>query len=368
MAGPGTVRPAIEEPATQEPKTPPRSAESSSPLAAPQMEEPHGAGSIAAAIARAKARGSLRVLYTGTSITCGKGASAPQKAFYRMTDRALEDWLKVKVETSNPCYGGTHSLTLLTQLKQMSMGFNPDLVVVEAGVLDDYMPEFSQGAIESIMRHLIEKRVAAVYLIPASGESGSKSRGPFRQLVARYGVPLADMEAYAAARLLWLSRITTDNCHPNDLGHKLISEALIERIGGTRNWTPPAALPPRVAAANFDRAAFHAASKARVLRAARPAKPIYFASEGGALEASSGAELEVRFEGSFAALLFRTGAAAEAVEFRVDRGEWRLARSFPDWYINRFLVAGLAAGPHVMQVRMCPGKGAAILDGFLFDR
>ena len=80
---------------------------------------------------------------------------------------------RVKVEMSNPCYGGAHSLTLLTQLQQMSMGFNPDLVVVEAGVLDDYMPGFSQGAIESIMRHLIENRVAAVYLMPAFFQSSS---------------------------------------------------------------------------------------------------------------------------------------------------------------------------------------------------
>ena len=342
-----------------------RAAIDSSPAPAPGAGGP---GSIAAAFDRAKAKGSLRVLYAGTSITCGKGASSPHKSYFRLTDRGLEDWLKVKVESSNPCYGGAHSLTLLAQLKQMSMGFKPDLAIVELGVLDDYMPEFSQGAIESIMRYLLEKRVAAIYVLPASGESGSKSRGPYRQLAARYGVPLADMEAYVSARLLWLSRVTTDNCHPNDLGHKLISEALIGRLGSARSWTPPAALPERVAAVNFDRAAFHAASKALVLKAARPVKLIYFASEGGALEARDEAEIEIRFEGSFVALLFRTGAAAEGVEYRVDAGEWRPARSFPEWYINRFLVAGLAAGPHTMGLRLRPGKSPAILDGFLFER
>ena len=78
-----------------------------------------------------------RVTFLGTSITCGAGAT---QRFLPIVQSALERRFQTKVETYDLCFGGAHSFTTLLLLKHTAIPWKPDLVIVETGALDGFVP------------------------------------------------------------------------------------------------------------------------------------------------------------------------------------------------------------------------------------
>ena len=295
----------------------------------------------AAAVA---AENPFRVVFLGTSITCGAGAS---ERFLPRVVAGLEARLHRKVQSYDLCFGGAHSLTTLLLLKHTALPWRPDLAVVETGALDGFAPSLSTPAIEQIFHTLSTAGIPSVFVARVAHCSEEQTRPVILRLGKRYGIPVADIPLQAMP----------DHCHPTAEGHAQIATALLAATDLKRRAAPNRRAP-------FAGARFVAAAAARRGGPATEAAPIYFQPLGRSLQAPPG-EVEWRFafDGPLAGVLFRLGHTPAAMAFRIDGGAWRKADVQPGWFLNYYLAGDLAPGPHTLTLRLQSGAAPVIIDG-----
>lgn len=289
------------------------------------------------------AQPAFRVAFLGTSITCGAGAS---ERFLPQVVRGLEARLHRRVQTYDLCFGGAHSYTTLLLLKHTALPWRPDLLVVETGALDGFMPALSAPAIEQLFHEIAAARIPAIFLsLPVRCAEGSPAP-LLRRLSKSYGFPLAEVDAPTNA----------DHCHPSNSGHARIAAAILAApIATPPVPTRPAALPA---------ARFQAAEPARLAGPTAAAPPAFFKEAGNALRSTAGpVEWRLQFDGTLAAPLFRLGHTPLKMEYRIDDRPWQRVAVQPDWFLNYYLETGLPVGPHQLTLRMEAGGQGIILDG-----
>lgn len=126
---------------------------------------------ITSALQRAREAGQLRIFYSGSSITCGTGVSSDATAFPALVAVELERLLSIAVQTLNVCYGGATSMAQLGSLKQEGLPLNPDLLILEVGILDKLSPMASAAAMESICRVAVSNRMPSLVVYPFTHRS-----------------------------------------------------------------------------------------------------------------------------------------------------------------------------------------------------
>jgi lysophospholipase L1-like esterase len=320
------------------------------------------AAPLSGAFAKARKSGAMRVLFSGTSITCGTGASAYSHSFAALIVTALEKDLNAKVHGPNICFGGALSVTQLALIKQEGLKLSPDLIVLEAGTLDAFSPELSLPAIESIFRLAIGKKIPIVAIHPYT----SYAAGPKKELMelaSLYGIPVIDMSEVAARKGLKLTDLlrktrkteprrgwayvflsslvvragpfahSNDYVHPNDRGHALIRDAVRDVFAAASEAKPdpvyaPRQLLKRQYEPNLDAVRFIPA-------------PV-FASKAKLMPLA-------RFKGA--------GQAAE-----IDKHGWTKAPPQPNWFFNYALPAGKKQVQHRLRLRV---ENSAVIDGLL---
>ncbi len=317
------------------------------------------AAPLAGAFAKARKSGAMRVLFSGTSITCGTGASDYSHSFAARIVAALEKDLKAKVHGPNICFGGALSVTQLALIKQEGLKWSPDLIVMEAGTLDAFSPELSLPAIESIFRLAISKNIPIIAIYPyTSYAAGPKKE--IMELASLYSIPIADVSEAAARKGLKLPDLASDYVHPNDRGHALICDAVrelfaaaLERQAGPSHSSR---LMPRRYRPDLDRIRFIPSSAF-----AANAKLLPLARFKGAGKAAEIHETEISMRSSIAILIFSFGKTAK-LEYQIDGQGWTKAPSQPNWFLNYALMAGAKPAPHRLRLRV---DNSAVIDGIL---
>ncbi len=296
----------------------------------------------------------MRVLFSGTSITCGTGASDYAHSFAAQIVMSLEKDLKAKVHGPNICFGGALAVTQLALLKHEGLKWNPDMIVLEAGTLDGFSPDLFLPAMESIFRLAIQRGIPLVAIHPYT----SYAAGPKKELIelaAAYRIPLIDMGDVAARKGLKLEALSKDYVHPNDRGEALICEAFRELFAASQPVVN-SPLPARKYKPNLDGVRFIPASSFVTTARQQPLRRFKGIGKGAEIK-----EAKIAIRSSIAVLIFSFGKTAN-LEYRIDQQAWTKAKPQPNWFLNYALFNAKQQAPHSLQVRL---ENPAVVEGIL---
>ncbi len=319
--------------------------------------------SLPAVMKQAHARGTLRIAWMGTSITCGLGASSEAARFTTKVNQLFERQTGAKVLSRNFCIGGAHSLLQIAALKTSVLPWKPDLVIAELGTLDELYKSISLSSMEAVLRLAYSAHVPLIALYPYT--STPVSRDGLHNLGALYGDEVIDMVSYDSKRGAALNKISSDGCHPNDQGQALIADAFEERLKAAGVERPADSIPNRMYGPDLSGIHFH--PLVLDTRAERVA-PRLFDGLGYALKFSGEQAVTQKFSGSFLGLLFQFAGVPGKISYRVDDGPWSDVPIAREWFLNYVLRTDLAVSTHIVQLKIAPKPGkAAVLEGLLVN-
>ncbi len=199
---------------------------------------------ISAIIDRAKGvEGSLlkrpfTIAFIGGSITQGGGASSATNNYVTLVSKGIADLLpNQKITTVNAGIGGTSSGLGVFRVQRDVISKNPDMVFIEYAVNDTGLPmKYCQAAIEGIIAQLqAMPKPPMVYFIYTTNQTKIGIGMDVHQPVANYyGLPSADLQSYVWSQVdkgtFKILDIMPDGIHPNDRGHKLYADFIVESI------------------------------------------------------------------------------------------------------------------------------------------
>lgn len=190
---------------------------------------------LQAVFEKAKRGEPLTVGFIGGSITQGCHSSKPEYAYaYR-----VYEWLQQKFPDADLTYvnagiGGTTSHFGTARVKEDLLTYEPDLVFLDFSVNDDatdFFAETYEGVVRQIL--LSEKAPALVPVYHIYYQNGMNAERVHAKICRHYELPVVSMRPLYQKLLdgeLEMEEITTDGLHPNDYGHKLVADLIIEKL------------------------------------------------------------------------------------------------------------------------------------------
>lgn len=177
----------------------------------------------------------ITVAFLGGSITQGCNSTVYEKCYVELTYNWFKEKFKnVNVKHINAGVGATGSLIGVHRVEGQVISENPDIVFVDAAVNDD--EDYScKVAYESVIRKLLSsKSKPAVVEIFMTMDTGFNVQEQQIQVGERYNVPMVSFRDAVKAEVdknkIKFSDLLTDEVHPNDAGHYIISQLLINLI------------------------------------------------------------------------------------------------------------------------------------------
>ena len=185
--------------------------------------------------AKAKRGEQLTIGFIGGSITQGCHSSKPEYAYaYR-----VYEWLRRKFPNTaftyiNAGIGGTTSHFGAARVKEDLLTYAPDLVFLDFTVNDD-ATDFFRETYEGVVRQILfsKKAPALVPVYHIYYQNGMNAERVHAKICRHYKLPVISMRPLYQKLLdgeLELEEITTDGLHPNDYGHKLVADLIIETL------------------------------------------------------------------------------------------------------------------------------------------
>lgn len=184
---------------------------------------------------KAADRKDITIAFLGGSITQGCNATIHEKCYVELVSKwFIEKFNNVKVECINAGVGATGSLIGVHRAEGQVISKNPDLVFVDAAV-NDKNNHICKVSYESEIRRLLSSpSKPAVIEVFMTMEEGVNCQEQQIQIGKNYNIPMISFrdvacEMVARENLKW-SDLLTDEVHPNDDGHRIIAELLINFI------------------------------------------------------------------------------------------------------------------------------------------
>lgn len=177
----------------------------------------------------------ITVAFLGGSITQGCNSTVYEKCYVELTYNWFKEKFKnVNVKHINAGVGATGSLIGVHRVEIQIINENPDIVFVDAAVNDD--EDYScKVAYESVIRKLLSsKSKPAVVEVFMTMDTGFNVQEQQVQIGERYNVPMVSFRDAVKAEVdkneIKFGDLLTDEVHPNDDGHYIISQLLINLI------------------------------------------------------------------------------------------------------------------------------------------
>lgn len=192
-------------------------------------------GRILKLIEKAESGKDITIAFLGGSITQGCNSTVYEKCYVELT----YDWFKEKFKNShvkhiNAGVGATGSLIGAHRVEKQVISKKPDIVFVDAAVNDnkDY---YCKAAYESIIRKLLtSENKPAVVEIFMTMDTGVNVQDQQVEIGKRYNVPMISfrdaLKCEVECDRIKFSDFLTDEVHPNDDGHYIIAQLLINFI------------------------------------------------------------------------------------------------------------------------------------------
>lgn len=177
----------------------------------------------------------ITIAFLGGSITQGCNSTVYEKCYVELT----YNWFKEKFNNANVKHinagvGATGSLIGVHRVERQIINENPDIIFVDAAVNDD--EDYScKVAYESEIRKLLSsKSKPAVIEVFMTMNTGFNVQDQQIAVGGRYNVPMISFRDAIKVEVennkMKYADLLTDEVHPNDDGHYIISQLLINFI------------------------------------------------------------------------------------------------------------------------------------------
>lgn len=185
---------------------------------------------LKALINSCKDKESITVAYIGGSITQGSSATKYENNYVSLTSAWIEENLGVTVNIVNAGIGATDSYIGVHRVEADVIAHNPDLVFVEFAVNDTNVEKNTASYDSLLYKLLTSESSPAVISLIMTQENGTSLTAVHEAVAKHYDVPIISYREVVypevvAGNLLWTD-ISPDNIHPNDAGHKLLSQLI----------------------------------------------------------------------------------------------------------------------------------------------
>lgn len=177
----------------------------------------------------------LIVAFLGGSITQGCNSTVHEKCYVELTYAWLkEKFNRVNVRYINAGVGATGSLIGVHRVEKQVISQNPDIVFVDAAV-NDHEDYSCKVAYESLIRKLLtSENKPAVVEVFMTMDTGFNVQEQQIEIGKRYNLPMISfrdaLKCEVVKNKMKFADVLTDEVHPNDDGHYIISKLLINFI------------------------------------------------------------------------------------------------------------------------------------------
>lgn len=189
---------------------------------------------------KAKSGQDITIAFLGGSITQGCNATNQENCYVSKTYL----WLKKKfsninVKCINAGVGATGSLIGVHRVEKEVLDYNPDILFIDFAV-NDKNTIYDKVAYESLIRKILSQdNPPAIIEIFMSNFDGSNVQEQQIAIGKKYNIPMISFRdtvhtEIKNGRLIWKD-VATDEVHPNDYGHFIISELVIDFIKNVLN-------------------------------------------------------------------------------------------------------------------------------------
>lgn len=182
---------------------------------------------------RAKQGKDITIGYIGGSITMGSLASSDKNCYaYLVYSWWCKRFPESKVGYINAGIGGTTSHFGVARVEDDLLYSAPDWVVTEFSVNDTEEEHFNQTYEGLLRKILLSKKDMAVLIVNSVYYNNGKNVQESHNLIAKYyELPVVSMkqgiyEEVLSGRMK-KEEITSDDLHPNDMGHQLMAHIII---------------------------------------------------------------------------------------------------------------------------------------------
>lgn len=175
----------------------------------------------------------ITVGFLGGSITQGCLSSTPETCYaYLVYEWWRQTFPQSDITYLNAGIGGTTSQFGVARADSDLLSHHIDFTVVEFSVNDDDNAHFLE-TYEGLIRHIYDSEAQPAMLIVNSVryDDGGNAQAQHNRIGAAYGIPCVSMQStiypHIADHTLANREITTDDLHPNDLGHRMMADVII---------------------------------------------------------------------------------------------------------------------------------------------
>lgn len=187
---------------------------------------------IVSVIKKAMAGKDITVAFFGGSITQGCNATNFEDCYASRTYRWFKNkFSDVSVKYVNAGVGATGSIIGVHRIERQVLSQNPDIIFIDFAV-NDKDTIYDKVAYESLIRRiLLAKNPPAIIEVFMSNFDGSNVQDQQIEIGRKYNLPMISFRDTVHAEILkgnlkW-GDVASDEVHPNDYGHFIISQLLI---------------------------------------------------------------------------------------------------------------------------------------------
>ena len=188
---------------------------------------------IVQVIKKAKSGQDITVAFLGGSITQGCNASNFEQCYASRTYRWFKNTFSdINVKYINAGVGATGSVIGVHRVENQVLSYNPDIVFIDFAVNDKNII-YDKKAYESLVRRILSmENPPAIVEVFMTNFDGSNVQDQQIEIGRKYNLPMISFRntVYTEMienRLKW-DEVGSDEVHPNDYGHFIISELLID--------------------------------------------------------------------------------------------------------------------------------------------
>ncbi len=182
----------------------------------------------------------MNVVFIGGSITEGGAASCTENRWVNLVGEYLKGlYTDREVKIINAGIGGTGSYFGVFRLKKDVIAHEPDMVFIEFAVNDmgaKSSPWVSAVCMEGIVRQLMRlKKIPVIIFVFTASYHAEAVSSVHKKIAYYYNIPFVDIQDNVWKQIgrgdyKW-EDIEVDEVHPNDRGHRLFADMIIEAIG-----------------------------------------------------------------------------------------------------------------------------------------
>lgn len=185
----------------------------------------------------------LTLGFLGGSITQGSLARSPKFCYaYRVYEWWCKTFPKAEFVYVNAGIGATDSQFACARVDSDLLDYRPDFVIVEFSVNDASNPHYMEtyeGLVRKILGHTSKPAVLLVHNV--CYDNGSSAQLIHGRIGRYYDLPAVSMQSSIYPELLSgrleNRTITSDDLHPNDLGHELVASVITRFLDDVRKET-----------------------------------------------------------------------------------------------------------------------------------